>query len=187
MSSVSTVEDKIHPLAKIIKQDLLDNPKFTFNHISMLDHYWVRDSNGSFPVKRTCSLKSYFLWRYYGEWSCYDDHKDNPDYLYSSYENYIFDGTSIYWDNSIQKYKNGIPNSWEAPDNETSTDISRRELYYIKEQCEWALLDCSCSWGGPCLQVLNDYDYKSKIQVSLGTVNTLEERINLINLININE
>jgi hypothetical protein len=44
MSSVSTVEDKIHPLAKIIKQDLLDNPKFTFNHISMLDHYWVRDS-----------------------------------------------------------------------------------------------------------------------------------------------
>ena len=84
-------------------------------------------------------------------------------------------------------YQSNCDISCLGGENETGTDYSRRYLEYTKNACIWGLLDCNCSsTGGTCLKVQNEGPNRSwygfgldsgKI-VGLGTVNTLEERMN---------
>ena len=181
MPTLHIKKNNIHPLAKIIKKELIENPEFTFNHISICDYYWVKDCNLFFPQKNKYRYiehqKTHFFWRDYCEWISFDKEYNNPEYIHSWYKLYIFDGTTKYWENNSHKYENNIPNDFSSPEDETPTDQARRHVHYIKNLCEWGLLECTCSYGHTCLQELNNFDYQSKLHVSLGTVNTLEERL----------
>ena len=73
--------------------------------------------------------------------------------------------------------------------DETGTDYSRKKLEYTKNACIWELLDCRCSSSGlTCLKAQNEgqnrnwyrHGFVGKI-ISLGTCNTLAERIEKIN------
>ena len=108
--SMEQKSTKIHPLALIFKKGVIENPEFSFNHVSIIDHYWVAECNSMFPTKRGYSYdpelceypkhpdsnRSYFFWRDYDKLVSYQDSVDNPDYRYSHWRNFVLDGTQNY-------------------------------------------------------------------------------------------
>jgi hypothetical protein len=100
---------------------------------------------------------------------------DNPEFMIGSnlQDDYVADGISKYWNGSIPNYKEhikewgieiggcgyytykdsdqkdqSVPLDICSPYDETSTDIMRREQYYIKHLCIWGLKKCHCSSSG---------------------------------------
>ena len=98
---------EVHPITKIIKMELIDNPEFRFNHISILDHHWVRDCNLFFPqkqgyqcdeygiqIKHPDDKYSFFFWRDYNSQEQYLS--NNPEYLHSHWRLFVIDGSTHY-------------------------------------------------------------------------------------------
>ena len=188
---------KVHPTAVLIKTHVIDDPDFSFNHISCLDYPWVMDCNGYFPQKgKGCSDISYFFWRDYYDPMPYEDWPD--DYAVSWWRNFVLDGTTMY------NYPvDEIPIEVLRPDDETSTDFHRRLLEYRKSRCIWGLRNCHCNQTGVhCLRDENmnpelywtdygnddEYDsdetgeeYKTEIRsISTYAENTLAYRMNAL-------
>ena len=122
---------------------------------------------------------TFFGWKDYANLD-----NDNPEFMIGSnlYGDYVADGIAKYWNGPIPKYDEHI-NEWGAeigncgyytyrysdqtdhripieicsPYDETSTDIMRREQYYIKQLCIWGLKNCHCSTTGcPCNKIESD-------------------------------
>ena len=149
--------------------------------------------------------KSFFFWKDYSSKSPYQEHKDNPEYMISNWRLFVLDGSVRFWDGSTPDYTSerwclrpnyddhdlvkptieDVPIGCFEPDNETATDYNRRQLYYRKERCSWALLaDCNCTESSVCSKVENElYEknhdtdndkYYTPTMISLGTnVNSL--------------
>lgn len=96
-----------HPIAKIIKRELIDNPEFRFNHVSIIDHHWVGDCNLFFPQKEGYQYNEYgiqpkhpddkysfFFWRDYNSPERYPS--NNPEYLHSHWRRFVIDGSTKY-------------------------------------------------------------------------------------------
>ena len=97
-----------HPLANAIQTELIDNPSFSFNSVSCLDHHWVHDCNLFFPKKTGYSYdekfgsrvkdvdkdKSYFLWRTYD--SDIPSRYNDPERLISHWKLFVLDGIVNY-------------------------------------------------------------------------------------------
>jgi hypothetical protein len=94
-----------------------------------------------------------------------------PEWMYSIWREYVFDGSTNCWDGSTPSYPSFI-NDWDdgyfehsgeglrVPiaclplDEETPTDRDRRITYYRQHTCIWGLRDCNCSSNGaPCHKV----------------------------------
>ena len=193
-------KSKIHPTAEIIQNGVINNPKFTFNHMSILDYPWASDCNLFFPTPyKNTEKKSYFFWRDYYDRSINFDYDDIPDdYMISFWDLHVLDGTTNY---NYPLEEVPFP-SVTAPYDQTSTDMARMNLEYTKTKCIWALRGCDCNQTGiPCLKDQNEHpelywtDYSDEeysqysdgednqiVIRSLGTDvrNTLEYRLNLL-------
>lgn len=101
----------------------------------------------------------------------YTQNDEDPEWLRSIHDLFVFDGTVNCWDGSTPTYPDFI-NEWDdgyfdhteqghrVPiaclplDEETPTDRDRRLTYYRQHTCIWALRECNCnSNGAPCHKV----------------------------------
>lgn len=166
----------MHPVAEIFRKEVKESP-FSFKHVSKIEGKkytpdFVWESNGLFPKKNGYPWydgRTFFFWKDYSEWSPYDEHKDDPEYMYSRHHDYVYDGTTKYWDEMTPKYDEfiakaldciinpvesafagGLPPKWHAPYDETPCDSSRRYVAYMRNTCIWGLQDCECYGRGPC-------------------------------------
>ena len=138
------------------------------------------ECNGWFPtmVSHCSDNISFFAWKHYDNSDIFfpeyiggDDYHnyiadgitkywDGSEPKYSDHIKERSDSCRYYTDRSGGRWdSNGkwnytehqIPYEVCCPDDETPTDIMRREQYYIKHLCIWGLKDCDCSaTGEPC-------------------------------------
>ena len=130
--SISVQKRGARNVAQIIRDGLINDREFRFNHIESVDYHWVIECNGFFPTKYGYSYndsrsnyngggghpddqKSFFLWQEYDSYDSYPGHENdrtkqvdsnyrNPEWLTSHHELFIFDGTTNYWEGSVPKY-----------------------------------------------------------------------------------
>lgn len=146
---------KIHPTSKIIQKDVIENPNFTFNNVSILDYPWVSECNLFFPTPHNNQdNNSYFFWRDYYDINEYIEYEDlSDDYMISHWRLYVFDGTTKY---NYPSEEVPFP-IVSAPDDQTPTDRARMNLEYRRTTCIWALLGCDCNETGiACLKDQNE-------------------------------
>jgi len=127
--------------------------------------------------------RTFFAWKHY---NILDEHHPDTMIYANRYNDYILDGSTHYWVDSKPNYINHI-NEWGpscryntykynqteyyipievcSPEDETTTDRMRRELYYVKDICVWGLKDCHCkATGSICNKIesqLYGYDFSS--------------------------
>ena len=120
--------------------------------------------------------KSFFFWKDYSIKTPYEEHNEDPEYMTSHWRLFVLDGTSDFWNGDNPDYSKerwclhpnyddddllkppieNVPIACFAPDNETPTDYNRRQLFYRKKKCSWALIDnCNCSSSGVCSKIEN--------------------------------
>lgn len=124
---------------------------------------------------------SFFFWRDYNTMEEYTQDKEayDPEWMYSTWREYVFDGTTNCWDGSTPRYPSFI-NDWDGGyseyggegvrvpiaclplDEETPTDRDRRITYYRQHECIWALRDCNCSSSGSTCHKVMTERYKTQ-------------------------
>ena len=169
----------VHPVSAIIRTLLLDidtRTLFRFKRVYQGDvnynvnevNYYNPSKNGfnGFSEVHPDDGFSFFFHRDYDKKQFYYEYKDNPDYLYSEWKLFEYDGITKYWDGSIPNYPDiylygsQVPIWSDAPEDETPLDRDRRITYYIKERCVWSIKApyyCNCSGtGAMCLKRENE-------------------------------
>ena len=157
----------VHPLAKIVKEGLIDSKEYyRFNHIYTDEvNYNVSEANTYNPRKEMDWREgyTYFLHRDYDNKQSFEERENNHEYIYSRWRLFVYDGTTKYWNGSTHNYpkelmstKEVIPVACMGPDDETPTDMDRRNTEYRRSRCSWAIKlpnSCCCSeTGGICLR-----------------------------------
>ena len=165
-----------HPCANLILNEVINNKEFRFRHVppTLSSGYCSYDCNGLFPKKNGYQYNhlgtkqihpddncTFFFWQEYFEWESEESSRNNPEWIHSWKCHYIFDGQTNYWNCARPKYDtdtNKIPIECDSPNDETTTDRSRRYVHYRKERCSWGLKNCVCSAsGGQCDKLLNEH------------------------------
>jgi hypothetical protein len=168
-----------HPVSSIIRTRLIDidtRTLFRFKRVCQRDvNYDVSKANAYNPLKNGFNGYydihhddgfSFFFHRDYDPQQFYNEYKDNPEYLYSEWKLFEYDGRTKYWDGSTPNYPDiymydgktnqQVPIEDDAPDDETPHDRDRRITYYTKEKCVWSIKApsyCNCSGTGTiCLK-----------------------------------
>jgi len=135
----------VHPIAKLFREGVLNNPGFTMNSRYYRD--WLEDCSSRFPMNYDDTTKSYFFWRETYEYSEYD-------YIRSFWKLFVLDGI-VNHDYPTEM----VPLSCEANDDETATDFHRRHLHERKEMCYFAITEnCYCSLTGECMGVVYQFE-----------------------------
>ena len=119
-------------IAIIIRDGVINDPEFRFNHMTDSDVHWEVDGergvyacNLFFPTKwgyqwsdprhrsqggegHPDEGKSFFFWRDYNNWEQLNEQDDpnyrDPEWLISHHRLYVFDGSNNFWDGSTPKY-----------------------------------------------------------------------------------
>ena len=159
-----------HPVSEIVTNELLNSTEYyRFNHVYSDEvKYNVSEATTYNPRKEIDWREgyTYFLHRNYDNKQSYEERNDNPEYIYSSWKLFEYDGTTKYWKGSTHNYpkelmsnSEDVPVTCMGPDDETPTDRDRRYTEYRKIQCSWAIKlpkGCECSvTGGICDRTVN--------------------------------
>ena len=162
----------VHPVAKIVRKGLIDSKEYyRFIHVYSDEvKYNVSEANTYNPRKAPVDWgegHTYFFHRDYDKVQSYEERKDNPEYIYSRWRLFVYDGSTKYWNGSTHNYpkelmsnRELVPVACMGPDDETPTDRDRRYTEYRKSRCSWAIKQpngCNCSeTGGICLKRENE-------------------------------
>lgn len=161
----------VHPVAKIVKDGLIDSIRYyRFRHVYSDEvKYDVSEAN-TYNPRREMDWRegyTYFFNRDYDREQSYEEREDNPEYIYSRWRLFVYDGSTKYWNGSTHNYPTELMGNSELvpvecmePDDETPTDRGRRYSVYRRNRCSWAIKlpnGCNCSeTGGICLKRQNE-------------------------------